>query len=69
MLPPLVEDAPQGLKEEYTSKLLSQLKYDLFEAQDNLITTKAAQATQSNKHCAIIIIFKAGDHVLLVTKH
>jgi hypothetical protein len=58
-----------GSEEEQVSCLLSQLKHDLLEAQDNLITTKAAQASQTNKHCAKTIVFKIGDHVLLTTKH
>jgi len=58
-----------GSEEERASRLLSQLKHDLLEAQDNLIAAKAAQATQTNKHCAKTIVFKIGDHVLLTTKH
>jgi hypothetical protein len=72
MLPPLMEDTTPsvvGSEEERASRLLSQLKHDLLEAQDNLIAAKAAQATQTNKHRAKTIVFKIGDRVLLATKH
>jgi hypothetical protein len=72
MIPPLVDvPAPHVVKseEEHARTLLSQLKHDVFEAQDNLLAAKASQATQTNKNRARTITFKAGDRVLLATKH
>jgi hypothetical protein len=72
MIPPLVDvPAPHVVEseEERARMLLSQLKHDVFEAQDNLLAAKASQATQTNKNRTRTITFKAGDHVLLATKH
>jgi hypothetical protein len=72
MIPPLVDaPAPHVVKseEDCARTLLSQLKHDIFKAQDNLLTAKASQATQTNTNQAHTITFKAGDHVLLATKH
>ncbi|KAG2076371.1 hypothetical protein BDR04DRAFT_1003978 [Suillus decipiens] len=72
MLPPLTTiETPTtlGAEEECATSLLSQLKYDIMEAQDNLLAAKAAQATQVNKNCTPAITFQTGDRVLLTTKH
>jgi hypothetical protein len=79
MLPPLVttetattlgaEEERLGTEEERATSLLSQLKYDVMEAQDNLLAAKATQATQVNKNRAPALTFQTGDKVLLAMKH
>lgn len=49
--------------------LISRLEDDVMEAQDNLLAAKASQAAQVNKHRAPELVLKAGDKVLLSTKH
>ncbi|KAG2045679.1 hypothetical protein BDR06DRAFT_842395, partial [Suillus hirtellus] len=73
ILPPVTEERESQRttmpEEQWAIMLLSQLKHDLMEAQDNLLAAKASQATQVNKSHAPTVTFKIGDHVLLATKH
>lgn len=73
VLPPITEEKESQVttvpEEQRAVTLLSQLKHDLMEAQDNLLAAKASQATHVNKSRAPTITFKIGDRVLLATKH
>ncbi|KAG2047334.1 hypothetical protein BDR06DRAFT_835673, partial [Suillus hirtellus] len=56
MLPAMVEEEDIRMmktpEEQQANTLLSQLKHDIMEAQDNLLAAKASQATQVNKNHA-----------------
>ncbi|KAG2110912.1 uncharacterized protein F5147DRAFT_526495, partial [Suillus discolor] len=71
MLPPLVPGAAtlQDPEEKRARSLLSKLNFDLMEAHDTMIASKAAQANAVNKKRASHLILQEGDRVMLATKH
>ncbi|KAG2078330.1 hypothetical protein BDR04DRAFT_971262, partial [Suillus decipiens] len=70
MLPPLLPtQIPLDSKEQRAHALLSQLKYNIMEAQDNLLAAKATQATIVKKNHTPPLILQVGDCVMLATKH
>ncbi|KAG1792511.1 uncharacterized protein HD556DRAFT_1220599, partial [Suillus plorans] len=59
----------EGLDDKGACELILRLENNMMEAQDNLLAAKAAQATQVNTHRALELGLKAGDKVMLSTKH
>jgi hypothetical protein len=49
--------------------LIETLTLNTMQVQDNLLTTKVAQAEFTNHHHSNELVFTLGDHVLLSTKH
>ncbi|KAG1849998.1 hypothetical protein F4604DRAFT_1519671, partial [Suillus subluteus] len=70
IIPPLIHPTDNNTpEEERTHSLISQLEYDVMEAQDNLLVAKASQAIQVNKHQSLELLLMVGDKVMLLTKH
>lgn len=71
MLPPLIPTStlPVDSDETRTHNLLSRLKTDVMEAQDNLLAAKAAQAMNINKGHAPTLTLQVGNRIMLATKH
>ncbi|KAG1804743.1 uncharacterized protein HD556DRAFT_1215035, partial [Suillus plorans] len=70
MLPLLLPALTTSDTEEGRARLLlSQLRHDVMEAQDNLLAAKAAQAANVNKGRAPALVLQTGDRVMLATKH
>ncbi|KAG2741810.1 hypothetical protein P692DRAFT_201657763, partial [Suillus brevipes Sb2] len=70
IIPPLERGIVDDDSESQRARvLLTQLQYDVMEAQDSLLAAKAAQATQVNKHRTPELTLNVGDKVMLSTKH
>ncbi|KAG2071224.1 hypothetical protein BDR04DRAFT_982824, partial [Suillus decipiens] len=71
MLPPLIHNAktPTEPEHQLVAKMMCNLQVNVMEAQDNLLASKAAQATTANKHHGPPMMLHTGDHVMLATKH
>jgi len=73
LIPPLTSthlqcDLPDDMDYNAVS-LIETLTLNTMQAQDNLLTTKVAQAEFTNHHRSDELVFTVGYHVLLSTKH
>lgn len=70
IIPPLQRPSTDETTEDQRARLLlTQLQYDVMEAQDSLLAAKASQATQVNKHRSAELTLATGDKVMLSTRH
>lgn len=71
MLPPIASHAVSTTEpsDQNAHRFLAQLANDVFEAQDNLLAAKAAQASNVNNSRAKTLVLQTGDRVMLATKH
>ncbi|OJT04974.1 Transposon Ty3-G Gag-Pol polyprotein [Trametes pubescens] len=70
LIPPLfAPTAPTSSPTVDADKLLRQIESDVFEARDNLLLAKLAQASSANAHRGADPAFKVGEHVWLSTFH
>ena len=69
VLPPLFQSTKLTPTDKLASKLLQRMQSSVFEAQDNLITSKISQAFQANKSRSLTFPFHIGDRVVLSTLH
>jgi hypothetical protein len=68
-LTPITNNDVMDSDEERARNLIACLKLDVMEAQDNLVTAKAAQSYHTNKHRSSELQLQVGDRVMLSTKH
>jgi hypothetical protein len=71
VLPPIIPHSDVGEESDAARAraVISQLEHDVMEVQDNPLAAKAAQASSVNAHHSLHLVFKAGDRVMLATKH